>query len=111
VELILNFVKSGTVRRWVIGLIASVILAVNGKFALGLSTETLGMITAIAIALILGSNYKEAQGIIAAGNAKSAESAASSISTALAEAMANAPTVITSPPPTDTEAASRLGKL
>jgi hypothetical protein len=29
----------------------------------------------------------------------------------LAEAMANAPTVITSPPPTDTEAASRLGKL
>lgn len=54
---------NGSVRRWGIGLIAMGVIAANGKFALGLTIEMLGMITSIAIALILGSNFKEAKEI------------------------------------------------
>lgn len=64
-ETVLKLFQTGTFRRWGVGLIVSALIAANAKFDLGLTIETMGMIAGIAIALILGSNYKEAQSTLA----------------------------------------------
>lgn len=64
-ELIVGFLSSGTVRRWALGAIVTVILIANQKLGLGLSETDIGIIGAGWVATVLGSNYKAAQEAIA----------------------------------------------
>ncbi len=95
-ESITNFLTNGTIRRWAIGLFASAIIVANGKFQLGLTEFAIGSIAAIAIALITGSNYKEAQIALAEGQ----------------KTVSGNNNIVVQPPPVDDkEAAKRLSEI
>ena len=60
-----ELLANGTVRRWALGGLVTLIALANGKFQLGLSDAVMIGIITLAIAVLTGSNYKEAQVAIA----------------------------------------------
>lgn len=57
---LVDFLKSGTFRRWAVGIAAMLMTALNHKLNLGLGTPEVAALDGVAATLIAGSNYREA---------------------------------------------------
>lgn len=60
-ERLLAVTKTGTFRRIVTGLVGVALIALDKKLGLNMSEADKAEVTGIVIAMILGSNYKEAK--------------------------------------------------